>query len=156
MITLRQVLPADEDFLYQVYASTRIEEVAAFGWGEEEQEAFLRMQYELQRLSYALTYPNAHHEVICVEEERAGQMLTNRSADTLTLVDISLLPEYRNRGIGSMLIRQLQEEAAASGTSICLHVWAGNRALHLYSRMGFRTKSAGQPYISMIWTPARG
>jgi ribosomal protein S18 acetylase RimI-like enzyme len=156
MIMLRPVQPSDEAFLFRVYASTRMEEVAAFGWEEAQQQAFLRMQFDMQRRSYAMHYPHARHELICFGQALAGRMLTNRSADTFTLVDISLLPEYRNRGIGSALIRQLQEEAAAAGASICLHVFAGNRAQQLYSRMGFQVSATNDPYIAMIWMPARG
>lgn len=158
MITLMPVQQTEEDelFLYRLYAGTRMEEVAAFGWGAEEQQAFLRMQFELQRRSYALKYPSAKHELITFDRERIGQMLTDRTGERWTLIDISLLPDCRNRGVGTALLRQLQDEAARSGACICLHVYSDNRAQRLYSRMGFQIAAARSPYISMMWTPTRG
>ena len=52
-------------------------------------------------------------------------------------MDIALLPDYRNRGIGSGLLRDLLEEAAVTGKRLTIHVERYNPALRLYRRMGF-------------------
>ena len=53
-------------------------------------------------------------------------------------MDIALLPEYCNRGIGTTLLRGLQTEAAAAGRLLRIHVERFNPALRLYARLGFR------------------
>ena len=37
---LRPSLPEDRDFLFRLYASTRVEEIRGFGWNAVQQEAF--------------------------------------------------------------------------------------------------------------------
>jgi ribosomal protein S18 acetylase RimI-like enzyme len=54
------------------------------------------------------------------------------------IVDIALLPDYCNRGIGTTLLRGLQSEAAAAGKPLRIHVERFNPALVLYHRLGFQ------------------
>ena len=52
---------------------------------------------------------------------------------------IEVLPAYRNRGIGTSLLKKLEEELAARGaTEFCLEVRVDNTpALHLYEKFGY-------------------
>ena len=61
-----------------------------------------------------------------------------RSQDEIRIVDIALLAEFCNRGIGTTLLRGLQSEAAAAGKPLRIHVERFNPALRLYERLGFR------------------
>jgi len=63
-ITLRPVATGDEDFLYQVYASTRIDEMALVDWSAEQKAAFLHMQFQAQTAHYRAYYPNAQYLII--------------------------------------------------------------------------------------------
>lgn len=49
MRTTRIATEDDEQFLYELYVSTREEEVGAYGWEEEEVRAFLKMQWMMQQ-----------------------------------------------------------------------------------------------------------
>jgi len=52
---------------------------------------------------------------------------------------ISVLPEYRDQGIGAELIKRLHKTLAAAGyEKISLSVQKGNDAVHLYQRIGYR------------------
>ncbi|WP_157261725.1 hypothetical protein [Paenibacillus sp. A3] len=42
MVTIVDAKTEDQAFLYELYRSTRIEEVSAWGWEEGELDAFLR------------------------------------------------------------------------------------------------------------------
>src|SRR3712207_8583920 len=44
-----RVEPSDDEFLLDVYASTRSEELAPVPWTDEQKRAFLRMQFDAQR-----------------------------------------------------------------------------------------------------------
>ena len=61
---LQPVRPEDEPFLFELYASTRGDEMALVGWDKAQQEAFLRMQFNAQRSSYAMQFPNADYRII--------------------------------------------------------------------------------------------
>jgi GNAT superfamily N-acetyltransferase len=111
LIRLDPVHASDETFLYQTFASTRAEEMALTGWNAEQQEAFLRMQYEAQRRSYRMQMPDAEYWVIRCDEMAVGRLILNRSSkesskessEEIHVVDIALLPEFRKQGIGSTL-----------------------------------------------------
>jgi ribosomal protein S18 acetylase RimI-like enzyme len=50
------------------------------------------------------------------------------------------------------LLRELQEEARASGKSLTIHVERFNRALGLYQRLGFREVEDKGVYLLMRWS----
>src|SRR5438552_18478757 len=62
-LDLQPVRPEDEPFLFELYASTRGDEMALVGWDKPQQEAFLRMQRNAQRSSYAMQFPNADYRI---------------------------------------------------------------------------------------------
>ncbi|MBZ5555376.1 MAG: GNAT family N-acetyltransferase [Acidobacteriia bacterium] len=152
-ITLRPVCPDDEDFLYQLYCSTRLQEVAAWGWNPSQQEVFLRMQFKAQHLHYEAQFVNVRHSIIEKDGKSIGRLFVDQGPKEFVLVDISLLPEHRGVGIGRYLIGRLQAEAARMNRMVRLHVLRGNPALHLYERLGFVCVGDDGVYSEMIWTP---
>jgi len=150
--SLRPARPADQEFLFRLYASTR-PEVSAFGWAAQQQEAFLRMQFNAQQRWYQTVYPECEHNIILTNETLVGRMLVSSNRDSVTLVDISLLPEYRNRGIGAALIHTLIETAMAEGQAVKLQVLRMNPAQHLYQRLGFVVTGQDEMYIQMEIRP---
>ncbi|WJH32733.1 GNAT family N-acetyltransferase [Paenibacillus sp. CC-CFT747] len=153
MIRRIQAAPEDAPFLYQLYASTRSDEMTAWGWGKEQAEAFLAMQYTFQRRSYEQRFPQAEHSILYHNQERVGQVLIWRGSDQWILADVSLLPECRWRGIGSELIRELQSMAAKAGVPLRLSVQTDNPAVRLYERLHFRVIEQGDVYHRMEWHP---
>src|SRR5690242_3082234 len=111
-IRLRATCADDEDFLFALYASTRQDEMATWGWEAAQQQIFLRMQYVALKQRYAAERDRSEHRIILREDVAVGRILVIRSADEIRLADIALLPEHRSRGIGAALIGELQEEAA--------------------------------------------
>lgn len=154
-VTLRPVAESDQDFLYEVYASTRRAEVSAWGWNEAQQDAFLRMQFTMQRRAYEMQHPNAAHDIILLDDEPIGRLLVERSAGEILLTDISLLNAYRGRGIGSQLITNLLDEADRTGAKVSLQVLKDNPAARLYARLGFIKTGEHSLYLLME-RPAAG
>lgn len=151
-IQLRPAGARDAAFLLEVYASTRADELALVPWTPEQKCAFVEMQFNAQRVGYLDSYPGAEYYVIQQEAVPVGRMIVDRSGSKLLLIDIALLPEYRNAGIGTRLVRDLQEEASQSGKPMILHVEFYNRALRLYERLGFHKAAEMGIYWEMEWT----
>jgi len=149
-LVLREATPADEAFLLEVYASTRIEELEPFGWDDNQKQAFIRMQF----MARERIYPRVDSRIILLNGQPVGRMLVDRGEGTILLRDIALLREYRNAGIGSQLIRDLMKEASAAGKPIALHVVATSPAVRLYERLGFRRLDGDTAYLEMKWIPA--
>lgn len=148
-ITLRPVTADDEPFLFAVYAGTRRDEIMAWGWSAQQQDAFLRMQFNAQHQSYRMQYPSAAHQLILLNDESVGRLIVVRSKSDILLADIALLPEYRNRGIGSKLIRELLDEAAGKGLPVVLQVLKTNPAVNLYERLGFVKTGESELHFQM-------
>jgi ribosomal protein S18 acetylase RimI-like enzyme len=149
-IDLRPIGPGDEDFLYQVYASVRGEELAACGWSEEQQKLFLNMQLKARGQSYLMYYPELDDKVILHNEKPVGRLIVSRSHEAVRLVDITLLPDCRCTGIGTALIRNLFNEAKAANKPVRLQVENTNPlALTLYQRLGFMVTGETQTHIQM-------
>ena len=152
-ITLRNAEPEDSQFLYQVYASTRSDEMALVDWTAEQKEVFTRMQFNAQTQHYLANYPKAEYRIIQGDQFLLGRIIVNRSDQAILLLDIALLPQYRHAGIGTSLLKDLLAEAARLHMPVFLHVEAFNPALRLYERLGFVKTGEQGLYFEMTWTP---
>jgi ribosomal protein S18 acetylase RimI-like enzyme len=152
-ITLRPITPDDEEFLRHVYASTREEELALTDWDTAQKAAFVQMQFAAQHRYYQENYRQTTFDVILADGQPAGRLYVARWAKEIRIVDIALLPEYRNAKIGSALLHDLMTEAAAAGKPVSIHVERYNPALRLYTRLGFVPISEHGVYLLMEWTP---
>lgn len=152
-ITLRPELPEDEKFSYDVYASTRADELALTGWTQEQKDAFTRMQFEAQRKHYRQYFPQCAFDVILRAGVPAGRLYVDRRENEIYIVDIAILPEHRNAGIGGGLLRGLLAEAERGGKTVTIHVEQFNPAQKLYRRLGFEQTGVDGIYYRMKWQP---
>jgi ribosomal protein S18 acetylase RimI-like enzyme len=75
-----------------------------------------------------------------------------RFGGVLHIVDQTLMPRWRNRGLGSAITSALMQEAAASGRPLRLSVMSGNAAaIRLYRRLGFVPIMTEPHAIEMEW-----
>jgi ribosomal protein S18 acetylase RimI-like enzyme len=152
-ITLRPIESDDLAFLYRVYAGTREEELALTGWDSAQREAFLTMQFTAQHRYYQEHYAGASFQIILADGQPAGRLYVDRWPREIRIVDIALLPAYRNAGIGTRLLRDLMAEAAQAGKLLSIHVEQFNPASRLYTRLGFVKTGESGVYNRMAWTP---
>ncbi|MBD2386865.1 GNAT family N-acetyltransferase [Cylindrospermum sp. FACHB-282] len=148
----RLVCLEDEPFIFQLYASRWVEHLENWGWNLEQQEKFLRFQFQAQQHSYQFKFPDREHRIVLKANQPIGNILIISNANYICLADIALLPCYRNQGIGTLLIRNLLTEAANSRKPVHLQVERLNPAIHLYERLGFlKTEDTGTHFI-MEWS----
>jgi ribosomal protein S18 acetylase RimI-like enzyme len=137
-VSLRPETPDDRAFLERLHFLVRRDEFAPAGWPEPVLESFLAGQFDLQRRQYAAMHPDGEFYVILAGAAPVGRFYVDRSARTFVLVEISLLPEWRGRGVGRALIGALID-AAGDGRAdrVALSVTPHNPARRLYRRLGF-------------------
>jgi GNAT superfamily N-acetyltransferase len=153
-VSLRSVTSDDEEFLLAVYASTRAEELAQVQWVEGQKEAFLRWQFEMQRREYDTRFPDAKYDVILIDDRPAGRIWVGSDSDQIRLLDIALLPEFQNRGAGTLLLRRLIDEATRAGKPLRHMVFVLNNDAHrFYERLGFVIIEDLGAYKHMEWKP---
>jgi ribosomal protein S18 acetylase RimI-like enzyme len=151
-VNLRSATPDDEAFLLRLFGSTRIDEFS-FLADAEQIDALIKMQFNLQRQQYEAGYPNAEHNIILHDGQPAGRLFVDEGEPEITLVDVALLPEYRNMGIGRYLLEQLLARAAAAKKPVRLHVMKLNPARRLYERLGFQQVGHDGMYFEMLCEP---
>ncbi len=143
----------DAAFLCSLYISTREEEVQSWGWPSQQAQDFLRMQWMLQRHAYQAQYPNANDLLIVRDGNSVGRCLIDENATRIHLIDLAILPEYRGRGIGSLILQDLQRQASEHGVPLELSVSLDNPAQALYRRFGFTETARTQTHLAMQWQP---
>jgi ribosomal protein S18 acetylase RimI-like enzyme len=153
-LSLRPIAAEDMSFLLRVYRSTREEELAmVVDWSDEQKDWFILMQFNAQHTWYQEHYVGASFDVILDDGVPAGRLYVHRREKEIRLVDISFVPEFRGRGLGTGLLRDLCAEAEAAGKPLTIHVEKYNPAMRLYERLGFIRIDETGPYDLMEWRP---
>jgi len=140
----------DDPFLFSVYAAARQSEIVRWGWPDAEREAFLRMQYHCQQRSYQMQYPQLEYRIIQVGNQPAGRIILAGMGGGYVLVDIGILPDFQHQGIGTAMLKELQD-SIASGEFLQLTVYKDNLALNLYLQLGFQVYTETELYFMMEW-----
>lgn len=154
-VRLRSITPEDDSFLAGLYASTRAEELTVTGWSDEEKAVFCRRQFDAQTVHYVENYPGALLQVIEREGVPIGRLYVAPWEREIRIMDIALLPEHRGMGLGTQLVRALQDEARSAGKTLTIHVERFNPALRLYERLGFQMTEDKEVYLLMEWRENR-
>ena len=153
-INLRPVTEDDEEILLEIYQSSRGDDLRGLGWAEDRISEFLGMQYEAQQRFFESEYKQAADEIILWEGKAAGRLVVERREHEIRCIDMALLPEHRNKGIGTFLIRKLQDEARHEGKPLRLQIIRFNRAVNLFERSGFVHTSETGTHFQMEWMPS--
>jgi ribosomal protein S18 acetylase RimI-like enzyme len=138
-ISLRPVQDSDDAFLFELYASTRANELAQVPWTQPQKDAFLQMQFTAQKTSYVAQYPHAQHDVICRDTRPVGRLYLERGADKFHILDITISEASRKEGVGSAVLRGIILEADQAGKPTTIYVESFSPSVRLFERLGFRT-----------------
>ena len=146
-ITLRPATADDGSLLFAIFCDVRGAMFA--GLPEPKKDILLRMQFHAQKSGYEQGYPDTEQMIVVADGRSVGAIIVQRSSVIWRLVDISLLAAYRNRGIGTRLIRDLLDHAAECVRSLQLKVARDNPAARLYERLGMQKVAEDDVYLTM-------
>jgi ribosomal protein S18 acetylase RimI-like enzyme len=152
-IALRTEADEDLPFLMQVYASTRVDELNLVPWSDDEKRAFLVHQFGAQRSHYYTYFPNSAFDVIELNGEPIGRLYLDERETRVHLIDIALLPDRRNGGIGTTILKSIQDYARGQSKGVDIFVERFNPAKFLYDRLGFKVVREEEVYLEMDWVP---
>ncbi len=154
IITVRRSDPGDRDFLFNLYCAVRASEFALLMLPEEQKQQLIRMQFAAQQNAYRAQYPGSDYVIVLQDGRPIGRLWIAQTEDEFHLVDIALLPQSRNAGIGTLLIRQLQAEARRAGKAVRSAVFRFNPgSLRLHQRLGFRISGEDAVQVYLEWNP---
>lgn len=152
-IGLRPATTEDEGFLLAVFKSSRGNDLRELGWDEDRIDEFLGMQFEAQQRLYQNDYQRADDQIVLCEGKPAGRLSVERRDHEIRCVEVALVPAHRNTGIGTLLVRQLQDEAKLANKPLRLGVIRFSRAVSLFERLGFVRTSETGTHFQMEWLP---
>ncbi|MFT4112574.1 GNAT family N-acetyltransferase [Silvibacterium sp.] len=140
--------------LYALFAAEKRLELAPLALSEEQSGALIRMQFEARERAYASQFPGSLNMILTRSDGTVvGRHLVHRGADGYRSVDLAVLAEHRNSGIGSWALRSLQQLAKVERLPIELSVSKQNRAARLYQRLGFQKQPSNEVFWEMRWEP---
>jgi GNAT superfamily N-acetyltransferase len=155
-IALRPVGPDDEAFLLALYASTRAAEMAMVPWTDEQREAFVKMQFAGQQAHYQKTYPAAMHQILLANDRAVGRLYVARLADEIRIIDLTVMPDERNRGIGTLALGELIAEGKQVGKVVRIYVENYSPSLSLFERLNFKPVEQQGFYLLLEWSRSPG
>ncbi|WP_031530238.1 GNAT family N-acetyltransferase [Dyadobacter crusticola] len=154
-LTLRRIARQDMPSLLTMYASTRQHEMDNLPeWSESMKAEFIKNQFEAQHEYYQKNYSGADFWVICKNNSDAGRLYMHKDFQGrgIRIIDITLLPSYRNLGIGTSILRDLMLLSGQLKRPLSIHVESFNPAKNLYNRLGFKKISeTNGVYHLMEW-----
>lgn len=150
---LHTITENDIPFLREVYASTRQMELEQTNWSDQEKDQFLKMQFDAQHTHYQRHYCDAVFSVIEVNAEYVGRLYRLDQDHDIRIVDIAILPQHRNRGIGSRILNDIIEDGEEKKIPVSIHVELNNPAMSLYRRLGFKSVHSEGVYLLMEKAP---
>jgi len=137
MIQLRPVEEKDTAFIEAVYRTTREAELNLTNWSEHQKNAFISMQAAAQHAEYKAKFPNVKFQVIIYNKKSAGRFYTAENENEIRLMEMTILPEFRGKGIAKELLQQSIERSNKIQKKLSCHVEASNPILKFYQRLGF-------------------
>lgn len=154
-VDLRQEIPEDLQFIKSLYIAGRRDELSQVNWPESTKIAFLSQQFALQTHYYKNNYRGAAWGVITKKSSPIGRLYIHTNTEDIRIIDISIMTDFRNQGIGSEIIRSIFSLATAANIGVSIHVDHFNTsARRLYDRLGFTLTGTSSSRHRMDWTPS--
>ncbi len=96
-IELRPSVEEDKEFLYQVFCSTQPDVMQA-PLSPEQMEQFLRMQFRAQDSHYRTHYPDAHYDVIFLNDQRIWRLYLAKLESEFRILDVAFTARVSLQG----------------------------------------------------------
>lgn len=158
-ITLRNIQESDLPILCKIYGSTRTEELEnGTDWSDEQKNIFIEHQFSAQHEYYQKNYLGAKFYIIEKENTTVGRLYIDFFFEQkgVRIIDITLLPDWRGKNIGSSILKEILQKAAKADRNVTIHVESFNPAMELYKRLGFtKISETNGVYHLMEWIPQR-
>lgn len=153
-LQMRLANEQDLDFFKRLYATTR-DELKTLGLSAQQFDELLLSQQKIQEHGVKMTYPEAQQWLIFLKTDQPvniGRLIVDFTDNDWRIVDIAILPEYRNQGWGKQVMLSVMAEAQLSKGSVSLGVMCFNHgAQKLYRQLGFSVIRQDAIHAQMIW-----
>jgi len=152
-VTTRPATEDDEAFLFHLFKTLRSSEFRYPVMDPRQLESILDIQYRAQRHTYRMQYPGGDR-IILFDGEPIGRIWLYRSPSQHQLVEIAVLPGYRNWGVGAVMVKEAIADARAAGVPLISSVAAANTgSIQFHQRLGFQVVGNDEIYCDLAVKP---
>lgn len=151
---LVSITKSDEQFLTELYASTRAAEMAIAPWNEEQKRAFLKMQFEAQDRYYRERYPNASFEIIKLNDQSVGRFYHAELADQIRIIDLAFLPEHFDKKVFIELVERMMQKGEQAGKPVRIYLESLDPTVEIFVNLGFQKIDEHGIYFLWQYQPA--
>jgi ribosomal protein S18 acetylase RimI-like enzyme len=151
-LQLRTLTADDMPQVQRIYTASRWDDPVLTLWPQDQLAAFLQSQCHAQHQHYSQHYAGAEFKLLELDGQVVGRLYWQCLQSELRLIEITVLPEFRARGLATLLVQHLQGLAAQRNVPLALNVACTNhRALALYQRLGFALGDNDGMHHDMQW-----
>ena len=141
MISTRKAVEADFEFTLCAKEAGYRRHIEAI-WG--------KWDAAWQRAEHKKDFDTGLLEIITYNGLDAGYLYVRRTGKAINLPDITILPEYQGKGIGTYLIKVILAEARSKNIPVELGAFKINlSAIKLYKSLGFKQVSETTTHVLM-------
>lgn len=144
LVTKRNATESDTTFARQAHHRAYHDVVVRqFGnWDEKMQDDFFDASWR----------PDTH-EIISCDGSLCGYCAIEHTPERIFVHELVLLPEFQGKGIGSIILQTLIDDAARQRIPIKLQVLKENHAQSLYRKLGFTDTRSTDTHFEMTFNP---
>ena len=141
-IQLRPAGQEDYNFLYDLTCSTMRPYIeATWGWDDVWQQRYLQ--------DFQENFKSELNQIIVLDGQDIGLLSVQQDGTEVFIRNIQILPEHQNKGIGSLIISGIIEQAQQQGYPVTLQVLKVNPARRLYEKLGFTIEEETDTHFKM-------
>jgi RimJ/RimL family protein N-acetyltransferase len=129
---------SDEPFLFELYSTTRVDEMALVPWSAEQKTAFLQSQFQAQHQHYTSKYPHGKFQIIILDNQKIGRLYVCELENEIRIIDLTILPEFRGQGFGTEILADILHKAEKP---VQIYLESINQSINLFKRLGFQIVS---------------
>lgn len=139
IITTRNATQNDYEFLYDLNSNAMSKYVqATWGWDETWQQNYFKENFQ----------PEAN-KIIVLNSQDVGRIELFDKTDEVRVGNIQILPEHQNKGIGSVIMLKIIQQAQDQKQCVTLQVLKVNPARRFYERLGFFVEGEDDAHFKM-------
>lgn len=148
--TLRPERADDATFLRRLFVANNAGMLRDAGIAESVIDNLMDVQFRSQADTYRRQFPHAEFLIVERDGEAIGRWICDDEGDAELFVDIALLPESQNRGLGAAFVAAMMRRALDRGKAPRASVLASNLpCLKMCRRIGFRVVDRDDVYVHL-------
>jgi RimJ/RimL family protein N-acetyltransferase len=150
-IVLRPEQSADADFLYVLFRSHMLDELALMPVDAATKEHLVRMQFNSQTATYRAQFPQARFDIVEQDDRPIGRLIVDAGGDAGCIVDFALVPDCRGGGLGTAILAAVLRQQRQPVLSKVLY--NNEPSLRMCRRVGFVQIGGELPFLQLEWRP---